>query len=161
MGKPKHGLTDKQYNFCLLVGSLKCSSTEAYARVYNSDNMKRATIRREASRLLASHIITTTIQSIKEEHDRHKLSLSLSDSEKIYDRLRTWIDHPPEKENASAQLRSVELLMKALGIGNSQTVNMNVNQEQTSEQIKERIESLLIDADQDKSMTKETDQAIH
>ena len=146
MGKPKHGLTDKQYNFCLLVGSLKCSSTEAYARVYNSDNMKRATIRREASRLLANPIITTTITEIKEEHDRHKLALSLSDSEKIYDRLRTWIDNPPDKENASTQLRSVELLMKALGIGNNQNVNMNINSDQTSEQIKERIESILEDA---------------
>tara|TARA_B100000965_G_C19227474_1_gene598610 strand:+ start:150 stop:656 length:507 start_codon:yes stop_codon:yes gene_type:complete len=143
MEKKKRGLTDKQYNFALLVGSLKCSSTEAYRRVYDCERMKPATIRREASRLLSNHNVATTIESIKKEHHRNKIALSLSDSEKVYSRLREWIDNPPDKDKGMMQLRAIELMAKVLGLGNSQNINMNVSKNEDSSQIRDKIENLL------------------
>ena len=108
MTKKKLNLTAKQLKFCELVGRHQHNLTSAYSEVYNCDNMKASTIRREACRLMDNDHIKATIEKLKEETSRLDSIALLSHKEAIIQKLRKCIDG--EIELTQSQLTSAKLL---------------------------------------------------
>ncbi len=114
MGKPRSGLTDKQRLFSTCVGSRGMTYSAAYAEVYDCDKMSPATIRREASRLMANPDITTMVNKLLVAKEGQIQASSLSDREKVLSKLRGWME---SAEGADAmKIRSAELLGKSVGL---------------------------------------------
>ena len=108
MTKKKINLTEKQRRFSELVGRHGKALTDAYIEVYNCENMKASTIRREACRLMDNDHIKATVEKLKEETSRLDSIALLSHKEAIIQKLRKCIDG--EIELTQSQLTSAKLL---------------------------------------------------
>jgi len=114
MGKPRSGLTDKQRLFATCVGSRGMTYSAAYSEVYDCDNMASATIRREASKLMANPDITTMVNRLLVAKEGQIQASALSDREQVLSKLRGWMECA---EGADAmKIRSAELLGKSVGL---------------------------------------------
>jgi len=135
MTKKKAALTEKQRRFSELVGRHGKTLTDAYSEVYNCENMKASTIRREACRLMDNDHIRTTIENLKAETSRLDSIVLLSHKEAIIQKLRKCIDG--EIELTQSQLTSAKLL------GDTMALYKNVVVQETgSKSSKEIIEEL-------------------
>ena len=119
--------TEKQKRFARLIAN-GCdenndpvTATDAYTLAGYKELFPRNAQRVEACRLLASKTIGELIDverkiiSQNQEKIRKKQELLvLSDSQRVLDKLRTWIDG--EIEATSSQLRSAELLARVSGM---------------------------------------------
>ena len=106
-------LTAKQISFCRAVLSGH-SLTDAYMRSYDTSNMLRHTINREASRLMKNHKITTTIEAFTWEADSKVISDRIASKSEVLETL-TRMMRGEEKTDPN-QLRATQLLAQALGI---------------------------------------------
>ena len=114
MGKPRSGITDKQRLFAMCVGSRGMTYSAAYAEAYDCENMAAATIRREASKLLAHPAITTMVNRLVAAREAQGQASAVSDRERVLSKLRHFLDHA---EGADAmKIRSAELLGKSVGL---------------------------------------------
>ncbi len=74
--KNKYNLTIKQEGFCQTYIENDGNATEAYVDNYNTDNMKRTTITRKATELMANGIITARVDQLKERAlSRHDITV--------------------------------------------------------------------------------------
>jgi len=135
MAKKKINLTEKQRRFSELVGRHGKTLTDAYLEVYQCDNMKASTIRREACRLMDNDHIRTTVEKLKEETSRLDSIALLSHKEAIIQKLRKCIDG--EIELTQSQLTSAKLLGDTMALYKNVVV-----QEPGSRSSKEIIEEL-------------------
>tara|TARA_R110002153_G_scaffold58924_1_gene161283 strand:- start:19622 stop:20152 length:531 start_codon:yes stop_codon:yes gene_type:complete len=123
-GSSKKELTAKQEAFAqaIVFGILNdetgkkkhLSASECYRSVYNvGETTKPSSIWTEASKLLSSPKVSQRIDVLKGQMETHALSSSLSERDKIIERL--WVMADKGQAEAS-QLRSLELLGKSIGL---------------------------------------------
>jgi len=90
--------------------------SDAYREAYNTSNMKPATVNREAHTLMATPKITARVERLQRQKDRAVVASSLSDRERVLDKLRTMLDTTEGGPAVTAQLRAAELLGKSVGL---------------------------------------------
>ena len=123
-GKKKKELTAKQEAFAqaIVFGILNdetgkkkhLSASECYRSVYNvGETTKPSSIWTEASKLLSNPMVKQRVDILKGQMETHALSSSLSERDKIIERL--WVMADKGQAEAS-QLRSLELLGKSIGL---------------------------------------------
>jgi len=114
MGKTRDGLTAKQMHFCRCVAS-GMSQAEAYREAFDvAEGSKTATHREAASRLMARADIKARVDGLIAQRERSILASSLSDKERVLDKLRHWMDHAESGD--SNKLRASELLGRSVGL---------------------------------------------
>ena len=90
------------------------SASECYRSVYNvGETTKPSSIWTEASKLLSNPKVQQRVDVLKGQMETHALSSSLSERDKIIERL--WVMADKGQAEAS-QLRSLELLGKSIGL---------------------------------------------
>jgi len=123
-GKKEKELTAKQEAFAqaIVFGILNdetgkkkhLSASECYRSVYNvGETTKPSSIWTEASKLLSNPKVKQRVDILKGQMETHALSSSLSERDKIIERL--WVMADKGQAEAS-QLRSLELLGKSIGL---------------------------------------------
>ena len=149
MKKKKAGLTDKQNLFGTLVGSAGYTLADAYREAYDCEKMKPATIRREASKLLAHPLITTRVKELSAKREAvaqaQALAKGVSDREAVLTRLRHMMDHADP--NDSNKIRATVELGRSCGVF---TDTIEVKAERGSQDIaaalREKLEALSLSA---------------
>jgi hypothetical protein len=106
-------LTPKQQHFCRVVVSGQTFS-ESYREAYNTSNMKPATVHREAHTLMSHPKIATRVESLQRAKDRAVVASSLSDRERVLDKLRYLMDHAVPSD--SIKVRACEMIGKSIGL---------------------------------------------
>jgi Asp/Glu/hydantoin racemase len=133
-------LTPKQQHFCRAVVS-GCTMSDAYREAYNTGNMKPASVNREAHALMADPKITARVRRLQQQKDRAVVAASLSDRERVLDKLRAMLDTTEGGPIQTAQLRAAELLGKSVGLFKDVTVTEEPVR--TAEEIREEIQRRL------------------
>ena len=159
MGKRRDSLTEKQYKFAIAIGSSGMTQADAYRSAYRCENMAASTIRRESTRLLANHTISTLVNELRDR--RHvseqasQLSKGLSTKQKVLERLEHYSTNADPKD--SNRIRALELLGKTCGAF-TEVVEVRGN-ERSSEEIASQIEVRLREiAQRNKALDTDTDQ---
>ena len=117
MKKSKTTLTHKQAIFSKAVAAGE-SLADAYKLAYRTANMKPASIRREGSRLYASPIIATTIETMKGDIEKNKKVQDISARELVIQKLRHFIEQGTSED--AIKLRATEILARASSMFNQQ-----------------------------------------
>ena len=112
-GQKTQNLTPKQRHFCRAVAS-GCTMSDAYREAYNTINMKPATIHREAHVVMANPKVTARVEWLQRQKDRAVIASSLSDRERVLDKLRYFMDHAGPGDGT--KIRAAELLGKSVGL---------------------------------------------
>lgn len=111
--KDEFGLTPKQRKFAENVVS-GMSLADAYRNSYDAQDMKAATIQRNAITLMTDNRVTACVEAIAEQKRRQSQALTVSDRDMLVDLLRKW--SKGDESATSSQLRAAELLGKACGL---------------------------------------------
>jgi len=146
----------------MLLASGNHTIVDCYKLVYNAANMSHAVARNEASKLSNHPSIAMIVESEKarlssisaDRENQKRMTDSVqhtSDRERVLERLRQWLDSPPD---SALQLRAAEALAKAVGLNGS---TIEVKSEQTSSELRESINAILSNAD----LVEPIDGAIH
>ena len=140
--KGKDGVTDKQRLFCHLHATVGYSLYRSYSEAFDSENMKEATIRREASRLIANnHAIATLCERLSMEKQRiahsQALTQSVSDRDRVLSKLRHYTDHAESEANA---IRAVVELGRTCQVFTDQ---VEVKSQRSSEDVLTQLEQKL------------------
>jgi len=110
-------LTSKQESFAKSVATGEFTSlSAAYSKHYKTNKMKPATIHQEASKLAANPKITHRINELRERIDRATTSATLSDRDKVLEKLRVLLDTREQGQHVSHQLRAAQLLGQSIGM---------------------------------------------
>ena len=80
---------------------------------------------------------------IAAQAEQKKSIQTISDTERVLSRLRTWLDNPPD---SPLQLRASEILARAIGLNGS---TIEIKQEQSSSDLLQSINAILLNADPD------------
>jgi Asp/Glu/hydantoin racemase len=115
--------------------------SDAYREAYNTGNMKPASVNREAHALMADPKITARVRRLQQQKDRAVVAASLSDRERVLDKLRAMLDTTEGGPIQTAQLRAAELLGKSIGLFKDVTVTEEPVR--TAEEIREEIQRRL------------------
>lgn len=110
-------LTNKQRKFCELMsgrGSETHTMVSAYREAYDTENMKDATCRKEANRLMNNPLITRTIQSYLDEEKQSALHDSARLRRLVLERLH--VEATKEENSDASRVRSLELLGKTVAM---------------------------------------------
>ena len=103
MATKKDSLTSKQHLFATLVGSAGLSLSEAYRQAYSAENMKDASVAKEASRVAAHPHVSPLIAQYAERRKAithsQPLSQGLSDRDKVLTKLRHMMDHAEPQDS--------------------------------------------------------------
>lgn len=141
MARTQSDLTPKQQHFCQAVAS-GCTMSDAYRAAYNAENMKPASIHREASVLMSNPTITQRVERLHRAKDRAVVAASLSDRERVLNKLRELMD--------SAKTESVQL-GAAVALGKTIALFTDVTEDRTAvkdiDQIDREIEKRLAEID--------------
>ena len=137
-------LTGKQMAFCRAMASGTMTQSAAYREAYDADNMASASVRVEASRLLALPSITLMVETLKASIQASIQAQGLSDRDRVLEKLRTWIDDAEPTD--SNKLRAAELLGKSVGLFKevTETVSIDRDAESVASEIERRLEGLLV-----------------
>ena len=142
--------TAKQTRFANLLAAGQHTLVEAYCLSYATDSMTQTTRRNEASKLASNPVISAMVQTeklrltnIAAQVERQKSIQTVSDTERVLSRLRTWLDNPPD---SPLQLRASEILARAIGLNGS---TIEIKQEQSSSDLLQSINAILLNADPD------------
>lgn len=111
--KDEFGLTPKQRKFAENVVS-GMSLADAYRNSYDAQDMKAATIQRNAITLMTDNRVSACVEAIAEQKRRQSQALTVSDRDMLVDLLRKW--SKGDESATSSQLRAAELLGKACGL---------------------------------------------
>jgi hypothetical protein len=134
MAKRIIDLTPKQLHFCRAVVSGRTMS-DAYREAYNTSNMKPASIHREASVLMSHPMVTQRVQRLQGQKDRAVVASSLTDRERVLDKLREFMETAQPSD--SAKIRAAELLGKSIGL--FKDVTITEKPVRTAEELKEEL----------------------
>lgn len=108
-----NGLTEKQETFCMAVfeGS---GFSDAYRAAYDAQNMKPATINRQAHELMVNPKITARMDQLHRQREQEQRMSALSRSEKVIKKLEEI--GLQDDSGGTAQIRALELLGKTIGM---------------------------------------------
>jgi hypothetical protein len=150
-GKKEKELTAKQEAFAQAIvfgvlvdetGKKKhLNASDCYRSVYNvSETTKPSSIWTEASKLLSSPKVSQRIDVLKGQMETHALSSSLSERDKIIERL--WVMADNGQAEAS-QLRSLELLGKSIGLFSDRVeISESKNLDEVEKELVEKLSAL-------------------
>ena len=164
MGKRKDGLTAKQRHFALEVATNGSSITAAYETAYECENMSRAAMRNEASKLMANPDITMMVESIRSENEAKKLqslrALEVNDREKVLSRLREWMTTAePSDTNKIAAAR---LLGQSVGLFKDVTISEDArSSDDIARQLEDRLANLLEGSDSEGVTSEQEQGSVH
>jgi len=164
MGKRKDGLTAKQRHFALEVATNGSSITAAYETAYECDNMSRAAMRNEASKLMANPDIAMMVESIRSENEAKKLqslrALEVNDREKVLSRLREWMTTAePSDTNKIAAAR---LLGQSVGLFKDVTISEDArSSDDIARQLEDRLANLLEGSDSEGVTSEQEQGSVH
>ncbi len=116
-----------------------CTMSDAYREAYNTSNMKPATVNREAHSLMADPKIATRVERLQRQNDRAVVASSLSDREKVLNKLRHFMDHAEPGDGT--KVRAAELLGKTVGLFTDVQVLV---EPRSPKEIQEELEALLL-----------------
>jgi len=164
MGKRKDGLTAKQRHFALEVATNGSSITAAYETAYECENMSRAAMRNEASKLMANPDIAMMVESIRSENEAKKLqslrASEINDRERVLSKLREWIDTAePTDTNRIAAAR---LLGQSISLFKEHTITEEArSSDDIARQLEDRLANLL-EGNDNEGVTSEQEQgSVH
>ena len=164
MGKRKDGLTAKQRHFALEVATNGSSITAAYETAYECENMSRAAMRNEASKLMANPDIAMMVESIRSENEAKKLqslrALEVNDREKVLSRLREWMTTAePSDTNKIAAAR---LLGQSVGLFKDVTISEDArSSDDIARQLEDRLANLLEGSDSEGVTSEQEQGSVH
>jgi len=146
MSNRTNNLTPKQQHFCRAIAS-GCTMSAAYREAYDAENMKPATVNREAHSLIADPKITTRVETLQRAKDRAVVAAGISDRERVLTKLRDLIDTIEGGAVQNTQLRAAELLGKSVGL--FKDVQVQQEPEKSAADIQAELEQLLADVPED------------
>ena len=164
MGKRKDGLTAKQRHFALEVATNGSSITAAYETAYECDNMSRAAMRNEASKLMANPDIAMMVESIRSENEAKKLqslrASEINDRERVLSKLREWMDTAePTDTNRIAAAR---LLGQSISLFKEHTITEDArSSNDIARQLEDRLASLLEGSDSEGVTSEQEQGSVH
>ena len=164
MGKRKDGLTAKQRHFALEVATNGSSITAAYETAYECENMSRAAMRNEASKLMANPDIAMMVESIRSENEAKKLqslrASEINDRERVLSKLREWIDTAePTDTNRIAAAR---LLGQSISLFKEHTITEEArSSDDIARQLEDRLASLLEGSDKEGVTSEQEQSSVH
>ena len=164
MGKRKDGLTAKQRHFALEVATNGSSITAAYETAYECENMSRAAMRNEASKLMANPDIAMMVESIRSENEAKKLqslrASEINDRERVLSKLREWIDTAePTDTNRIAAAR---LLGQSISLFKEHTITEEArSSDDIARQLEDRLASLLEGSDSEGVTSEQEQGSVH
>jgi hypothetical protein len=164
MGKRKDGLTAKQRHFALEVATNGSSITAAYETAYECENMSRAAMRNEASKLMANPDIAMMVESIRSENEAKKLqslrASEINDRERVLSKLREWIDTAePSDTNKIAAAR---LLGQSVGLFKDVTISEDArSSDDIARQLEDRLANLLEGSDNEGVTSEQEQGSVH
>jgi hypothetical protein len=164
MGKRKDGLTAKQRHFALEVATNGSSITAAYETAYECENMSRAAMRNEASKLMANPDIAMMVESIRSDNEAKKLqslrALEVNDREKVLSRLREWMTTAePSDTNKIAAAR---LLGQSVGLFKDVTISEDArSSDDIARQLEDRLANLLEGSDNEGVTSEQEQGSVH
>lgn len=150
-GKKEKELTAKQEAFAqaIVFGILNdetgkkkhLNASDCYRAVYNvGETTKPSSIWTEASKLLSNPKVKQRIDVLKGQMETHALSSSLSERDKIIERL--WVMADNGQAEAS-QLRSLELLGKSIGLFSDRVeISESKNLDQVEKELVQKLSAL-------------------
>ena len=155
--KGKDGVTDKQRLFCHLHATCGYSLYKSYSEAFDSENMKEATIRREASKLIANNpAIATRCERLSMEKQRiahsQALTQSVSDRDRVLSKLRHYTD------NAESEANAIRATVELGRTCNVFTDTVEIKSERSSEDIMQELQTKL---DQLTAMPTEEADQVH
>ena len=164
MGKRKDGLTAKQRHFALEVATNGSSITAAYETAYECENMSRAAMRNEASKLMSNPDIAMMVESIRSENEAKKLqslrALELNDREKVLSRLRYFLDHAENTD--STKLMAAKLLGQTVGLFKDVTITEDArSSDDIVRQLEDRLANLLEGSDNEGVTSEQEQGSVH
>ena len=164
MGKRKDGLTSKQRHFALEVATNGSSITSAYETAYECDNMSRAAMRNEASKLMANPDIAVMVESIRSENEAKKLqslrALEVNDREKVLSRLRHFLDHADSTD--TNKIQAAKLLGMTVGLFKDVTITEDArSSNDIARQLEDRLASLLEGSDNEGVTSEQEQGSVH
>jgi phage terminase small subunit len=115
MANRTNSLTPKQLHFCRAVVSGQTLS-DSYREAYSAGNMSAASIHTEASMLMSNPMITQRVERLQRQKDRAVVVSSITDRERVLDKLRATLDTHEGGPVVTAQLRAAELLGRTMGL---------------------------------------------
>ena len=117
------------------------NASDCYRSVYNvGETTKPSSIWTEASKLLSNPKVSQRIDVLKGQMETHALSSSLSERDKIIERL--WVMADNGQAEAS-QLRSLELLGKSIGLFSDRVeISETKNLDQVERELVEKLSAL-------------------
>ena len=131
-------LTAKQAAFCRHVTS-GSSLSEAYRKSYNANEMKPASVRREAHRLMRNPNVATTVERLEREADVVMVERTIADRKEVLETLTQMMRGQMEID--SNKVRATQLLAQAHGILRDHAFVSS--KERSSEDIKSELERRL------------------
>ena len=164
MGKRKDGLTAKQRHFALEVATNGSSITAAYETAYECENMSRAAMRNEASKLMANPDIAMMVESIRSENEAKKLqslrASEINDRERVLSKLREWIDTAePTDTNRIAAAR---LLGQSISLFKEHTITEEArSSDDIARQLEDRLANLLEGSDSEGVTSEQEQGSVH
>ena len=164
MGKRKDGLTAKQRHFALEVATNGSSITAPYETAYECENMSRAAMRNEASKLMANPDIAMRVESIRSDNEAKKLqslrALEVNDREKVLSRLREWMTTAePSDTNKIAAAR---LLGQSVGLFKDVTISEDArSSDDIARQLEDRLANLLEGSDSEGVTSEQEQGSVH
>ena len=157
-------LTPKQQHFCRAVVS-GCTMSDAYREAYNTGNMKPGSIHREASLLMSNPMVSQRVQRLQRQRDRAVVASSLTDRERVLEKLRHFMDHAEPGDGA--KVRATELLGKSVGLFKDVVETKQVRTvEEVEQEIQQRLAKLglrlqPVDAESEEDTAEPDPDAVH
>ena len=139
----KRNLTAKQTAFCRAVASATMTQSDAYREAYSAEGMASASVRVEASRLLADPNIALTVSTMKQAIEQSRQAQGLSDRDRVLEKLRTWMDSAEPTD--TNRIASARLLGQSVGLFKEVTATVSIDRdaESVASELERRLESLL------------------
>ena len=137
-------LTGKQQHFARAVASGTMTQSAAYREAYNADNMSSASVRVEASRLLADPNVALTVKALKASNEVAIQAQTLTDRDRVLEKLRTWMDSAEPTD--TNRIASARLLGQSVGLFKevTETVSIDRDADSVASELERRLEALLV-----------------
>jgi len=111
----RKSLTAKQKAFCRHVAA-GMTLSDAYRASYSADNMSAASVHTESSLLMSNPAVYLRTESLISAKDRALVACSVSDKDRVLQKLRHLLDHATGVPSEHVALRAADLLGKCCGL---------------------------------------------
>ncbi len=133
-------LTPKQQHFARCV-SQGMSQSQAYREAYDAEQMSPRAIHSEAHKLAKHPEIARRIEVLIQQKEQMAHRSALADRERVQTKLRAWLEGT--EEATTTQLRSAELLGKAVGLYRDVVEDHRTPVQETAEDLEQALEEKL------------------